>query len=401
MFRIAAKDLAQFVRDRRGLALTFLLPIGLITIFYFTFGGGGTREEGPVVSLIVHDADSSAASRSLVASLDSLAGLRLEEVRTADHARDLVRRGKRAATLLVEPGFGDSVAAGATLPLELVFDSGRPMAVGILQQILYGQIGALAGESQGRARARRRMMAEFGFDEATANALLDQMDGGEGGNETAAPFRVREVMGEREDDFTLIQAVAGTAVMLLLFSVAGMGAGLLQEREEGTLRRLLLAPISPNAVLFGKLLAAVAVSVTQLVLMFVFASLAFGLDLGRNVPGLALMILATALACASLGMLLASVSRTRKQLDGLGTILILVMSAIGGSMMPVVFMPAFVQRLARGTVNFWAIDGYYDLYWRGLGLSAVLDNAGILIGIAVVLVALSLPLYRRNILRLT
>jgi ABC-2 type transport system permease protein len=67
----------------------------------------------------------------------------------------------------------------------------------------------------------------------------------------------------------------------------------------------------------------------------------------------------------------------------------------------VVFMPAFVQRLARGTVNFWAIDGYYDLYWRGLGLGAVLDNAGILIGIAVVLVALSLPLYRRNILRLT
>jgi ABC-type multidrug transport system permease subunit len=112
------------------------------------------------------------------------------------------------------------------------------------------------------------------------------------------------------------------------------------------------------------------------------------------------MIVATALACASLGILLASVCRTRKQLDGLSTILILVMSAIGGSMMPVVFMPAFVQKLSVGTVNYWAIDGFYDIYWRNLSFSAVLDNAGVLFGIAALLTAIALPFYHRNILKL-
>ncbi len=412
MFRIALKDLLQFSRDKRGLALTFLLPIGLITIFYFTFGGGGSDDdEGPIVSLIVHDDDSTQQSRSLVADLDSLDGLRLEEVAGADYAREVVAKGKRPACLLIEPGFGDSVESGGTLPLELVYDSGRPMSIGILTQLLYGQVAALAGESQGRARAKRQMMAQFGMDAETAESLLDQLNEDEAGTGSAAfdnasaqpepPFRTSEVVGERNTNFTLIQSVAGTAVMLLLFSVAGMGSGLLVEREQGTLRKLLLAPIRPDAVLFGKLLAAVAVAVLQLVLMFVFAAIAFGLDLMVNIPGLLLMILATAMACASLGILLASVCRTRKQLDGLSTILILVMSALGGSMMPVVFMPQFVQKLSVGTVNFWAIDGYYDIYWRQLGFSAILDNAGILFGIAAVLTAIALPFFRRNILRLT
>lgn len=408
MFRIAKKDLLQFVTDKRGLLLTFLLPIGLISIFYFTFGGSGdSDEEGPIVSLVLHDADSSSHSRQLVLKLDSLDGLRLDEVGSTDYARELVAKGKRPASLLIESGFGDSVQSGGGLPLEMVYDSGRPMAFGILTQLLYGQIAAIAGESQGRARAKKQMMQQFGMDEETAEALLAQLNEGDGSTEVgassgtaAAPFRATEVAGERNNSFTLIQSVAGTAVMLLLFSVAGMGSGLLQERESGTLRKLLLAPIRPDAVLFGKLIASVAVSVTQLLIMFVFAAIAFGLDLTVNLPALLLMILATALACSSLGILLASVCRTRKQLDGLSTITILLMSAIGGSMMPVVFMPAFVQKLSVGTVNFWAIDGFYDIYWRNLAFNAVLDNAGVLFGIALVLTAIALPFYHRNILKL-
>jgi len=405
MFRIALKDLLQFSRDRRGLMLTFLLPIGLITVFFFMFGGGESdTENGPVVSLVLCDEDSSAASTELRSQLDSMAGLRLDVVSDTDYARELVAKGKRPASLLIHPGFGDSVASGGQLPLELVYDAGRPMAFGILTQLLYGQIAALAGESQGKAKARKQLMAQFGMDEETANAVMDQMAGEETeatpSAGTAPPFQTQEVMGERNNDFTLIQSVAGTAVMLLLFSVASMGAGLMTERESGTLRKLLLSPIRPDAVLFGKLLAAVIVAIGQLMLMFVFAALAFGLDLAQNIPGLLLMILATAVACASLGTFLASVCRTRKQLDGLSTIIILLMSAIGGSMMPVVFMPPFLQKMAVGTVNFWAIDGFYDIYWRNLGLTDVLDNAGMLFGIAAVLILISLPFFRRNILRL-
>jgi ABC-type multidrug transport system permease subunit len=370
----------------------------MITIFYFAFGGSGQDGDSPVVALMATDLDSSQASKRFLGDLDSLQGLRLDLGSSESASRDAVAEGKRAAALLIKAGFGDSLARGGSLPLEVIYDSGRPMEFGIISQLLYAQIGEFAGEGQGKARAKKQMMQAFGMDEATVEGLMAQMaTGAADGQEQAPLFTATEVVGERNNDFALIQAVAGTAVMLLLFSVAGMGSGLLAEREAGTLKKLLYAPILPSAILGGKFASTLVLSVAQLVLMFAFAALAFGLDLSRNLAALLLMIVATAAVCASLGMLLASVSRSRKQLDGFSTILILTMSAIGGSMMPVVFMPEFLQKLALGTVNYWAIQGFYDLYWRNLGFASVLDNASILLGLAALMMGLSTYFFRRNL----
>lgn len=112
------------------------------------------------------------------------------------------------------------------------------------------------------------------------------------------------------------------------------------------------------------------------------------------------MIATTALVCTSLSMMLASVSRSRKQLDGLSTIIILTMSAIGGSMMPVVFMPPFLQKMAVGTINYWSIQGFYDIYWRNLGFESILDNAGILLGLSALMLSIAAIFFKRNLLRL-
>jgi len=403
MFRtvlhLARKDLLLFISDKRAIALTFLLPVAMITIFYFAFGGSPEDGNNPVVALIATDLDSSQASQRFVGQLDSLQGLRLDLAGSETISRNAVAEGKRPAALIIYPGFGDSLARGSNLPLEVIYDSGRPMEFGIISQLLYSAVGSFAGESQGKARAKKQMMETFGMDEATVEGLMAQMSSS-AADAPAAPFAVQEVVGERDNDFSLIQAVAGTAVMLLLFSVAGMGSGLLQEREAGTLKKLLYAPISPAAILGGKFASTLFLSVAQLVLMFLFAALAFGLDLSHNVPALALMIVSTAAVCASLGMLLASVSRSRKQLDGFSTILILTMSAIGGSMMPVVFMPVLFQKLAVGTVNYWSIQGFYDIYWRNLPITAVLDNAGVLLGLAALMMGISTYFFRRNLVRL-
>ena len=396
---IALKDLRQFSTDKRALALTFLLPMALISIFFYAFGGSPEDGNQPVVSIALFDQDSSAQSQQFIAALDSLKGLRIDRVSGVQPARDAVAKGKRAATLLIHTGFADSMSKGSALPLELVYDSGRPMEYGIIAQLLYGAVGEFAGDSQGKGRARRQMMEQFGMDEATANSLLAQMDSEEK-KEPIAPFQVSQVLAERNNDFSLIQAVAGTAVMLLLFSVAGMGAGLLTERESGTLKKLLYAPISPMTILVGKSISAMLVSMAQLALMFLFAALAFGLDLGRNIPALILMIATTALVCTSLSMMLASVSSSRKQLDGLSTIIILTMSAIGGSMMPVVFMPPFLQKMAVGTINYWSIQGFYDIYWRNLGFESILDNAGILLGLSALMLSIAAIFFKRNLLRL-
>jgi len=200
----------------------------------------------------------------------------------------------------------------------------------------------------------------------------------------------------------LVQSVAGAAVMMLLFSVAGIGGSLLEEKKEGMLKKLLCAPIHPNEILFGKMAFANIVSVMQLTLVFVYAKTVFGLDIFPHIPSLALMILATSYACSSFGVFLASFARSQQQVQSVSTIIILVMSAIGGSMMPLFIMPEFMQKIAVFSVNYWGMQGFFDIFWRLLPFtdSVFLSRVLVLIGIGTLLNWIAFLLFRKNILKI-
>jgi ABC-type multidrug transport system permease subunit len=211
-------------------------------------------------------------------------------------------------------------------------------------------------------------------------------------------IKTTPVFAKAEQNLGLIQAVAGTAIMMLLFTVTGMGSGMLMEKEEGTLKKLLYSPIHPTSILFGKMLATIAVSIIQLSVMFIFAWVAFGLNIFIDFPSLALMILTTAFACASFGIFIASIAKTRKQVESYSTLIILVMSAIGGSMVPLFLMPAIMQHIAVVSVNYWGIQGFYDIFWRHLPITDVALRALVLVGIGSVMMVISINNFKKNIL---
>jgi ABC-2 type transport system permease protein len=67
-------------------------------------------------------------------------------------------------------------------------------------------------------------------------------------------------------------------------------------------------------------------------------------------------------------MVLATLARTRAQLSGFSTILILTMSALGGSMFPRFLMSESMQKVGLLTFNAWALDGYLKVFWRNAPL---------------------------------
>ncbi|HRZ77757.1 MAG TPA: hypothetical protein P5248_10350, partial [Bacteroidales bacterium] len=80
-------------------------------------------------------------------------------------------------------------------------------------------------------------------------------------------------------------------------------------------------------------------------------------------------------------------------------ILILIMSALGGSMIPLFFMPRFMQDLAVVSVNYWSIQAFFDIFARDTGLLPILVKVGVLAGIALSLMILSIHFFGKNILR--
>ena len=76
------------------------------------------------------------------------------------------------------------------------------------------------------------------------------------------------------------------------------------------------------------------------------------------------------------------------------------MSAIGGSMIPLFIMPAIMKKIAMFSVNYWGIQGFYDIFWRDLPTIEVLPRVFVLLGIGIVMTLISLRLFRKNVVKL-
>jgi ABC-2 type transport system permease protein len=196
-----------------------------------------------------------------------------------------------------------------------------------------------------------------------ANALLASELGLQ-----APEIAVVDVLGGKKTNPVIAMYAAGIAVMFLLFSATTASGSLLEERENGTLDRLLSSRLTMDQLLLGKWAYLTVIGILQMTLMFLWGSTVFGIELSRHWEGFIAMTLVTAGAAASFALFLASLCQTRTQLGWVSTIVILSMSALGGSMVPRYLMSESIQRLGFVTFNAWALEGYNKVFWRELGL---------------------------------
>jgi len=373
----------------------------------YGFGGIGQRNESseaPV--LMVADADQSISSAHLIQELKKLKEFNVK-TSSVDSAENEIRKGNLPAMLVIHHGFDDSLHAGKKPPVGFEFDEAKFAEVGILKSVLIGQLTRMIGTNY----QIKQLLASFdahnpNMDSPSRKMVHEQIVRNfsfvENNQSTESFITSIPLIAKKKNSPGLIQAVAGVAIMMLLFSVVGMGASLLEEKQEGTLKKLLIAPIHPNSILFGKMMYANLVSILQLVVMFLYANLCFGLDIFHHPVSLVLMILSTAFACSAFGMLIASFAKSQQQVRGMSTLIVIIMSCLGGSMIPIYFMPPIMQKIAVYTVNYWSIQGFFDIFWRNRPLWDVtfLTRILVLLIIGAVLDFIALQLFRKNIFNL-
>jgi ABC-2 type transport system permease protein len=205
--------------------------------------------------------------------------------------------------------------------------------------------------------------ADQGPGGVPGDAALDQAAFG------LIPVKVVDLLGETKKNPVVAFYAAATAVMFLLFSCANGGGGALLEKvENGTLDRLLSSHLSMTQLLVGNWLWLTLVGIAQVTVMFAWGALIFQVELLKHLAGFAVMTAVTAAAASSFGLVIGTVCKTREQLAGMSTTVILIMSAVGGSMFPRFLMPPFMQTLGLFTFNGWALDGYQKVFWRDAAL---------------------------------
>lgn len=418
----------NFVRDRVALALTFILPLVFFSIFALVFGGMGGDTADPI-DLAVCDEDRTEASRRFIDALktDPSLAVRLADKKMPDRPLDrkavegLVGSGGVSAGLILPKGFAESFGtfgmSGDAKACDLLIDKSNPIAGPMVAGLL--QRAAMTGAPELMVERGVEMLDRFvtPFSDAqrdSIRAFLPTMrtmitpttnTATTRGSDTASsatvsgPLAVNivDVIGQRNNTPMIAYYAAGTAVLFLLFSAAGAGGALLEEEENGVLARLLNSKLTMTQLLLGKWLVIATIGAVQVFLMFIWGSIAFGVRLfdAYHLTGFWIMTIVTAAAAAAFGLVIAAACRSRAQLGGVSTIVILVMSAVGGSMFPRFAMPAGMKTAGYATFNAWALDGYQKVFWWRTPLLDLWPQVLVLTGITVVFLAASRLLARR------
>jgi ABC-2 type transport system permease protein len=127
----------------------------------------------------------------------------------------------------------------------------------------------------------------------------------------------------------------------------------------------------------------------------VWGMLAFDLDLLAHLPGFIVVTAFTAAAASGFGLVLATLCKSRHQLGSLSTLLILIQSALGGSLFPRFLMSEELQQIGLFTFNAWALDGYLKVFWRDAPISALWPQLAVLAGLTALFLTLARWLARR------
>lgn len=400
---VAKKDLRLWFRDRTGMMLGLLLPIALVTVFgmvmQFAFGGGSSM---PKVAVWCADEDGSAASQRFVRALRSAEMLSVrpredEAAKSPAELRAMVADGEAHHAIVVGKGFGEAIDAGKEPPLVVVRDPGRAMetrivGIGLMQATMTAAGGEAMPWMMG-SLMRRRGMSDEGVANLVSSMRLVQdvvgrFLGGEAGlvaspkPETASkPFDMGTFLEDlvpvvHEDvkppsrpknlSHTLAHSVSGMTVMMLMFGLVACSATILQERDQGTLRRLLVSGAPRLSLLLGKFAFCVVIGMLQLVILFAYGDVLFAVGAFRDPITLLVLSLSWAAAATSFGMLIAVWARTQKQAEGLSTLLILVMAALGGCWFPlqIAELPWWAEVVTHATITHWAMSGLQAMFWN-------------------------------------
>ncbi len=413
-------------RDRGAFVMSFVLPIGFFTIFGFVFGSMRSSST-PRVNVLVVDEDHSAASRSLLNALlrEPALDAQTQPKATKEHptpaaytaatAEAAVRNGDAPAALIIPAGFGANPIAFGPEPasprptFRILHDSADPVAAqvvaGMLQKTVMMSLPATmaAAGSQyfdrqvgGLTPKQRQQMAsslaflqklqdQQGAAQNSSNASATPAPANSSNSAGFVSVDIRDVVGATKRNPMIAYYAAGVGVMFLLFTSGAAGGSLLDESDSGALDRVLSARVTMTTLLLGKLTYSALLAFAQLTLMFLWAALIFKLDLFTHIPGFLVMTAITSFAVASFGILLASLTKTRGQLAAVSTLIVLTMSAVGGSMFPKFLMPDAMRKVGYFTFNSWAISGYTRVFWRDEPISSLGPEIAVLITTGIVL----------------
>jgi ABC-2 type transport system permease protein len=297
-------------------------------------------------------------------------------------AEVLVDPSRKAETAMLE----GLLARGAALNLQKTLqdrDALRKMVGQARSSLLFAPMG---GDPRGAA-ATDRFLGEL-------LQFLEQAPAGAGSGlqplaVDTAPLAAERARPRSSYEFSFPQGI----LWGILGCAATFGVGLVAERNAGTLVRLLAAPLTRTQVLLGKAVACLAAILAVEALLLVVGAVVFGVR-AESKAVLAAAVLSTAAAFVGLMMLISTLGQTERSASGAGWALLLVLSMLGGGMVPLFVMPPWMATASHASPVKWAVLSLEGALWRGFTLADMALPSALLVGVGIVAFAIGAVRFR-------
>jgi len=419
LLAIVQQDLRVFLTHRSNLPSLLIMPVVMTVLIALVNSGAFTSP--PVQRLDVIDQDGTQASSQFLASVrlanpaltlcpmdnthEDICDLGKSTVLTESQSMDRIGAATALALLELPAGFGASLVS--LQPVTLTFHSSS--AFGASQPALQAVQAAL---SQVNAAA---VASRVGV--SVIADLQNQPLSGDQAQQMKAALYQRALEMEKSKavkvelalsgstqqptmrerlQYGLGQSVPGMGAMFVLMTLFSGMSALIVERQQWTLQRLAVMPISRSTLLGGKILARFCLGLIQFGIVFIVGAL-LGMNFGKDPFALLLLVIAYTLAVTAITFAVGSGLKSPFQAVGLGLLLTLTMAPLGGAWWPMDISPRFMQIAGHASPVAWAMDGFTALTYRGAHLVDVLVPLAVLLGMAVVAFIIAIPRFRYHV----
>jgi ABC-2 type transport system permease protein len=394
-----------------GIILMLLIPLILTGIIGLTFGSSDDNQRAFRLHIMVWDRDEGIVSRLLTGALgQEQASQYLDVTFVGDEGYGRLQKGDASALLIIPPGFSTAVLRGDTTSLELVKNPAEQFmpvvadnGVRLLGSAINACMDILSDEMKQLhdfGNTDSLPMAEKRLGSITAEISTRMYRIGEW--LTPFPITIQTVEPEIEADTSGGMSVfgyvlPGISVMMLLMISQKLMREITEEYDSGILSAVLATPISITEYAIGKCLGLIVVILAGFAILLTIGGFLFGIQWGNPVSVLIVAISFT-ITATGIMMFITGISRTSRQAEGMGITIILIVSLLGGSMVPIRPTSGILAVISRMTPNRWAIDGF-SASMLGAGPFEVLDESLILFGSGIIFLLVGAVLVRRRILQ--
>ena len=404
---MAWKNLLVLSKDRGSLVILFLLPLIFASLIGVGASGNSGEEEAFHFDTYIVNNDQGAYSEMVAAVLEEMPILRIEELESIAEADELIGEGEKLAAIIIPAGFSESIGEYDPTAVDVIIDPIQEQyAAHVTGLVNYAVVPAtVLGEVQ---YAIRTLLEDSGLledaDPDFKQAIEAQAVGSimtqfqEMQNDPLIIVESKEeVVLEEEDSFNPYAIIVPSFTVMFAFFLIGTVAQTLHtEKDHGTFRRLLAAPMDRGSIVGGTMFAFMIVVFFQVLFLFGIGAAFFGMPIGNSIAGLLLITLALSITSTSLGLLLSSVTKSGKQAGALGMLLGFMLAGLGGTiiMFRIYEAEGFLRIIGMLTPHAHAAEGYFRIMLDGMGVASVWPQALILLGFALIFFLAAMWLFK-------